>query len=247
MIEIAKLNRLRPWQQEKHYIQSLILNSLSELPLVFKGGTYLWFFHGLKRFSEDLDFTASEELHDRIPEMVSRALALFGIMNEFKKIKDDKISLSFRISAIGPLNTGLRDRCNVYVEISRREQIVNKTIPLKFDKPEYQLPIRNILGMNLEEVGAEKVRAIMTREKARDIYDLYHLINNKKIKFDNKLINNKLEYYKTKFSNSKFIDKIIGRKKDYINELKSITFDDLPNYDLILATIKKWISQYKNE
>ena len=90
MIEIAKLNRLRPWQQEKHYIQSLILNSLSELPLVFKGGTYLWFFHGLKRFSEDLDFTASEELHDRIPEMVSRALALFGIMNEFKKIKDDK-------------------------------------------------------------------------------------------------------------------------------------------------------------
>ncbi len=57
MIEIAKLNRLRPWQQEKHYIQSLILNSLSELPLVFKGGTYLWFFHGLKRFSEDLDFT----------------------------------------------------------------------------------------------------------------------------------------------------------------------------------------------
>ncbi len=32
LIKLAKLNNLRPWQQEKHYIQSLILVALSEHP-----------------------------------------------------------------------------------------------------------------------------------------------------------------------------------------------------------------------
>ena len=59
---LVKLNNLRPWQQEKHYIQSLILEVVADEPLIFKGGTYLWFFHGLQRFSEYLDFTVNGKL-----------------------------------------------------------------------------------------------------------------------------------------------------------------------------------------
>lgn len=240
-MEIAKLNGTRPWQQEKHYVQSLILNALSELPLVFKGGTYLWFFHGLRRFSEDLDFTASEELPNGIPEMVSRGLALFGLANELKIISDNAASLSFRISARGPLNTGLKDRCFVYVEISRRERVMNKAVSLKFDRPEYQLPIKSLSGMSLEEVGAEKVRAIMTREKARDIYDLYYLIVNKRIPFNEKLVDSKLEYYNTDFSRHKFLGEIGGRKKDYAKELKGMVFEDLPDYNLVMSAMAQWV------
>ena len=144
-----------------------MLNSISELPVVFKGGTYLWFFHGLRRFSEDLDFTASEELPEAVAEGVSKSLALFGVENELKKIADSETTISFRISANGPLNTGLKDRCIVYVEISKREKVVEDTISLKFDRPEYQLPIKSLAGMALEEVGAEKVRAILTRQRAQ--------------------------------------------------------------------------------
>ena len=58
LIRLAKLNRLKAFQQEKHYIQTLVLRSIyaATNDLTFKGGTSLWFFYGLNRFSEDLDF-----------------------------------------------------------------------------------------------------------------------------------------------------------------------------------------------
>lgn len=239
--EIAKLNNLKPWQQEKHYIQSLILTIVSEQPVVFKGGTYLWFFHGLKRFSEDLDFTASEKLSEKLPENVSKSLELFGIENENKTITDDETTLSFRISAKGPLNTTERDQCRVYVEISQREKILEKTMPLKLDLPAYQLPIKNLAGMNLQEVSAEKVRAVMTREKARDVYDLYHLIQNKKAKFKKELIEKKLEYYSKGFSEKEFLQEAKSKKKYYAKELKNIVFEELPKFAKIQKTIKNWV------
>ena len=123
LIAAAKINNLKPWQQEKHYIQSLVLCSLSEEPVVFKGGTCLWFFYGLPRFSEDLDFTEDGKVSDNLPEKVSRDIELFGVENNFKIITNDEKTLSFRISAKGPLNSSDFDLCPVYVEISRREKI----------------------------------------------------------------------------------------------------------------------------
>ena len=58
----AKLNKIKPYQQEKHYIQTLILRSIySEYDLVFKGGTALMFTKDLPRFSEDLDFSYQKD------------------------------------------------------------------------------------------------------------------------------------------------------------------------------------------
>ncbi|MEM4972629.1 MAG: nucleotidyl transferase AbiEii/AbiGii toxin family protein, partial [Candidatus Hadarchaeales archaeon] len=58
ILELAKARRIRPYQEELRYLQALILYSLSDSPLVAKGGTYLWMFHGLNRFSQDLDYTS---------------------------------------------------------------------------------------------------------------------------------------------------------------------------------------------
>ena len=231
---------MRPWQQEKHYVQSLILNAISEWPLVFKGGTYLWFFQGLRRFSEDLDFTASEELPEDLALKTSDSLDLFGMENVLKMITSNEKTLSFRISARGPLNTNDKDMCVVYVEISRREQVIEKGIPLRFDHPEYQLPVKRLLGMNLEEVGAEKVRAILTRKKARDVYDLYHLIG-KRIGFRPDIVEKKLEYYKIKFSKAKFMQEIESRKSYFSKELGGIVLDKLPEFADVDNTIRKWI------
>ena len=60
IIRFAKVNRLKPHQQEKHYLQTATLAGVYTAvadELVFKGGTALFFFYGLDRFSEDLDFT----------------------------------------------------------------------------------------------------------------------------------------------------------------------------------------------
>ncbi len=222
-------------------MQSLILNAVSEWPLVFKGGTYLWFFHGLRRFSEDLDFTASENLPEDLAQKTSNSLDLFGIENALKMITNDEKALSFRISARGPLNTNENDRCIVYVEISKREPVIEKCIPLRFDHPEYQLPVQRLLGMNLEEVGAEKVRAILTRKKARDMYDLYYLIGKKKIVLKPDLIDKKLEYYKKQFSKTEFLQEVGSRKGYFSKELAGIVFNKLPEFDEVSNAIKMWI------
>jgi len=240
LLKIAKMMGLTPWQQEKHYVQSLILSALSETEIVFKGGTYLWFFHGLKRFSEDLDFTVTNDVNGNLPAKVSSEVDSYGVENKVKIIANNEWTLSFRISAKGPLNTSERNLCFVYVEMSKREKIIKKTIPIKFDYPAYKLPVKRFAGMNLDEVGAEKVRAILTRVKARDIYDFYFLISEKKINFDKELINEKLEYYKKSFSKAEFLKNVKGREKYYVKELKNIVFGDLPHFSEVYSTIHKW-------
>ncbi|MFH1752306.1 MAG: nucleotidyl transferase AbiEii/AbiGii toxin family protein [archaeon] len=241
LVELAKLKSLKPWQQEKHYLQAVMLEILSDYPIVFKGGTYLWFYHGLPRFSEDLDFTATQELTKNLPETVSKSLELFGIENKNKTITNNNTTLSFRISTKGPLNTSQIDECRVYVEISKRENILEKTIPIKLDFPEYNLPTKRITGMKLTELSAEKIRAIITRNKARDAYDLNYLIEKKKIPFKKTLANQKLEYYNKKFTKKEFLEKVKSKQEYYKKELKNLVFEELPNYKKIVKNLKNWI------
>ncbi|OIO22096.1 hypothetical protein COV61_00950 [Candidatus Micrarchaeota archaeon CG11_big_fil_rev_8_21_14_0_20_47_5] len=231
--KLAKLNNLRPWQQEKHYIQSLILLSLCEYPLLFKGGTYLWFFHGLPRFSEDLDFTCMEEIPQDLPGKVSESLRFFGVENSVRKEKGIPQSFSFRISAKGPLNTGEIDLCHVYVEISKREKPLINALSLPFVQNQYSLPSKMVLGMALPEVAAEKIRAIMTRDKARDLYDLHFLAKNKGILFDEKFVNAKLNYYGNKFSKEAFAEKVKEKETRWKGELKPLLFEKLPEFSLV--------------
>ena len=243
LISIAKLMGMSPWQQEKHYIQYIALESIAEEPLVFKGGTYLWLAHGLSRFSEDLDFTASGQISGTIAEKVSANLRLFGIENQVKYITNNETTQSFRISAKGPLNTAKIDECIVYIEISKREQILKKALPVKLDYPAYSIPIKIISGMALDEVGAEKVRAILTRQKARDIYDLYYLVSKKRIKFDVDLVNSKLQYYKMNFSASLFLNSVTSKQDYYARELKGLVFGELPPFIEIKKSLSDWVGK----
>ncbi len=241
LFELAKVKHLKPWQQEKHFIQAVILVILADYPLIFKGGTYLWFFYNLPRFSEDLDFTVSGTVLNNLPKKVSRALEFFGIENSVKLINESNVSLSFRISAKGPLNSSFIDECRVYVEISKREKNKEKTVSLKLDFPEYNLPVKRIRGMNLNEVVAEKIRALFTRNKARDLFDLYYLVEKNDVVFDKKLVNKKLGFYNQKFSKKLFFKKMAEKEKHYKKELKNLVFDELPEFKKTINTIKKWL------
>ena len=240
LISIAKLNNLRPWQQEKHYIQTVILTALSEYPLIFKGGTYLWFFHGLNRFSEDLDFTASGNLPEDLDKKVSETLRLFGIENEVKRMESIAGSFSFRISAKGPLFTTDTNLCYIYVEVSRRENIIKSPLSFELAFDAYRLPIKILNGMSLEEIAAEKVRAVITRNTARDLYDLFYLITERKIMFDEGMVNKKLKYYNLTFSYELYQKKVKEKKKIWKSELKQLVLNDLPDCNVVLATLIKW-------
>jgi hypothetical protein len=237
----SKLNNLKPWQQEKHYIQALILNSLAKEPLIFKGGTYLWFFHNLQRFSEDLDFTAISPFSSNLMNTVSKDLELMGVENSIKLIENNEASYSFRISAKGPLNSSDKDLCHVYIDISKREKIIKKPLQFSLNFPAYDIPMQTINCMDLDEIACEKSRAILSRNKSRDIYDLHFLIKNKNAKFSPDLVNQKLAYYGLEFSKKRFIEKIINSKKNYYSELSQLIFEKMPDFEECVKSISQWI------
>ena len=201
--------------------------------------------HGLNRFSDDLDFTANGSIKSDLPEYISSALTLFGFENELKIMKNSSLELSIRYMINGPLNTNEKDKCVIYVEISKREKIVLPSMFLKIDFPQYDIPVKTVRGMNLNEVGAEKIRAILTRENGRDIYDLFYMISRKNILLDTALINKKFAFYNLTFDSDAFIKKIESRSTLFVKEMKPIIFGDLPEFDYVQRSIEEWIVRHK--
>ena len=97
--------------------------------------------------------------------------------------------------------------------------------------------------MSEKEILAEKIRALITRNYARDLFDLWFLLN-KKAEIDLKLINKKLSYYIKSFSKGEFV-KAINLKKDiWKPELNPFIIGELPKFaeakKLVLEKFKKF-------
>ncbi len=226
-MRLAKARRLKPWQEEKRYVQALVLYAMSDWPIVLKGGTYLWFFHGLNRFSDDLDFSQVGDLKED-PRDVSFSLELFGLRNHVKILKDDKYTLTFRLDAWGPLSTSEKDLCRVRVDISRREDVLLKPVPVKLDELHYGIPIVFLRGTNLKEVLAEKIRAAAVRGAARDLYDSWFLLR-KGINLNQSLLARKLEFYRVR-NLSELCARLRAIEPSWKSELEPIIFGHLPKF-----------------
>ena len=50
-----------------------------------------------------------------------------------------------------------------------------------------------VLTLSLNEIVAEKMRALLQRKKPRDVFDVWFLINQKRIKLDKNLLQKKLQ------------------------------------------------------
>ena len=91
LYEVAKKLGLKIHQQEQHYMQTITLFGIYSYianELVFKGGTALFFFYGLDRFSEDLDFTLTNEFEEeKLLESIKDTFGLLAIEMELKEVK----------------------------------------------------------------------------------------------------------------------------------------------------------------
>ena len=212
------------WQTEKDYLQHLFLIFLSRRSkdqLVFKGGTALQKIYGLNRFSSDLDFTMKKKMDDEIIEKISRDVKLFGFDCKFKKIKSYP-SLVFKLMIKGPLFDGSNlSISSLRLEINKKDEVllepeIKEVYPIYNDLQPY-----TCLVMDLREILAEKIRAILTRQKARDVYDLWFLLK-KNVDVDINLINKKLEFYNKRFNKKEFISQLKKMEKIWSVELKPL-------------------------
>jgi len=230
------------WQIERDYLQHLFLLFLSRYvrdELVFKGGTALQKVYALNRFSIDLDFTLKDidfDLQTLFKKIVSD-FNNFGLKVEMKKLKKG-VSESIVLKIQGPLYDGTeRSLSSLRIEISLREKIIlgfdaKEIVPVYSDIQPYIIAV-----MKLEEILAEKIRTILTRTKARDLYDLWFLIK-KGVRIDEKIINEKLDYYNLKFNKDKFLSNAEKIEKTWEKELELLV-SLTPDFKTVLKEIKE--------
>ena len=227
--EYAKLFKMKPWQVEKEYLQHILLQLIyaRTSALLFKGGTAIKKAYGLKRFSEDLDFTLIGEVNfNDLFEKISKELSTkFEYTNSVKKMKiKEELGVTFRFSIVGPLfepsGTG---QCYIYIEISKRETPKSREV-VKIDPIYHDLPEYNVIVMSREEILTEKVRAIITRDRPRDLYDLWYLLSHG-VEIKKDWVVEKIKYYKKDFSKEEFFqalkkyEKLWGKMPELVNDV----------------------------
>lgn len=210
---------------ERDYVISWVLkgifdDSLLKDGLVFKGGTALRkVYFPEYRFSEDLDFTATKSLieldqaqiRDSLEMVCRNVYALSGVelaLAEFKQTRDELDEEAFlgKIQYVGPRGHRVGNPPRVKIDITFFEEVALKPNRLALfhsysDAKECQAVIS---AYKLEEIAAEKLRAILQRQRSRDIYDLWNLLKFHRDKLDLSTVKvvfqKKCEYKKVEFN-----------------------------------------------
>ena len=236
-------------QLEKNYLQTLLLFELSSAfskNLIFKGGTALSMFYNLNRFSEDLDFTYLKEK--------DRATTVNIIQTAFKRINDlyqlgaikrrgTNTSLDIEIHIKGPLYSKRKTEQSIEINLSMREEIILPPSTLTLSPIYSDIPTFLINVMDIKEILAEKVRALLTRKeiKARDVYDIYHLLKNRHVEANNTLINQKLLQYDVKFSHALLLKRLnLIDKNLWLSEMSNLVTAP-QDYNICCSYIKKYL------
>lgn len=193
----------------REYLQLVFLSDLynekDSDKIFFKGGTALRLLYNSFRFSEDLDFTSILS-GKKLLSIIDRVLIKSRLIVPDLQIKSVRLS---EISLTGFLSLKtieLKYPLNVHLDFSLREQpFTSKDSVLETLFPIGAYPI--IRHLELKEILAEKVRALMARAKGRDYFDLWFLLS-KQIPLDWEMINKKMAYYKEETCKDDLINKI---------------------------------------
>lgn len=197
IMEEAKKHNLPPNTIEKDYVLSWILAGISESKQlkndwIFKGGTCLKkCYFETYRFSEDLDFTVINMQH-RDPKYLK---AVFGEIVEWiyeqagLELPDEAIgfelyknprgesSIQGKIAYKGPMQRR-GSHSTIKLDLCWDEIIVEspimKTIYHPYSDDNFNFQVQTYC---IEEIFAEKLRALVERMRPRDLYDITHLFN----------------------------------------------------------------------
>src|SRR3989338_11472979 len=179
----AKIKGLSLGNAEKDYLIDLVLLSISKNTkdeLVFKGGTCLYKFYNLGRFSEDTDFTAIKPVNaDKLAENIISDLKQFSVNCKLHRKKEPFNSVLLTMRFEGPLYRGTpQTYASVRIDINFKSSIDAEPENRTYSSAYSDIPQFSILIMQEKEILAEKIRAVLSRRKARDVYDMRFLLNN---------------------------------------------------------------------
>ncbi|MFH1457401.1 MAG: nucleotidyl transferase AbiEii/AbiGii toxin family protein [Patescibacteria group bacterium] len=208
----------------QHYFLLELYKQKGSDKLLFKGGTCLRLVFNSPRFSEDLDFTASQSIsYFEIEEILTEVyfnLSNWGFEIDVEEAK--KTTGGYLTNAICSFEGY---KINLKIEISFR--VSHKKINKVISQPESELIAPyDIVHLTLEEIVSGKLAALMARSKPRDWYDLYFLL--------------KKNYLNVK--QKELLPCILKQFKNYKGDTKKEIKEFLPkNHQLILRDFKRYL------
>lgn len=234
LLKIAEAKRLSARNAEKDYLLELLLFSIfseSGDSLVLKGGTALYKFYNLNRFSEDLDFSVNKRRID-VRKTVTKSLRRLSALGLEGKtqLEPYKNEINARLLFKGPLYDGSTgSMAYIAINCSMRERPSLSPKKELFIPAYREIPSFDAFVMEPAEIFAEKVRAIFMRNKARDVYDLWFLMK-RRASPDVRLINKKLRIYKLVFSKEGFEKKLDEKAASFALDLSGLLMGELPDF-----------------
>lgn len=267
MIGFPELRRkAREWKIpeqtiEKDYVLGWVLKGIfsDEIlreSLVLKGGTALrkTYFPGY-RFSEDLDFTDAknldlELLKERLNIFTSVITEESGIKFETIKVEKTRDKLGeeaydVRVYFIGPRRQRV-DPPRIKLDITYYEELMlpSKKRILFHPYSDEKNCIAEVEVYALEEILAEKMRALIQRTRPRDLYDAWFLLKFHSDSFKREKLTDlflkKCTYKKIEYKSIKNFG-FEDRKQDFINAWRTSLQNQLrslPDVETVINEIK---------
>ncbi len=173
----ARERRLPLAMVEKDYVLGWVLYGLSQIKdLVFKGGTALSkvYFPETWRLSEDLDFVSDSGEWSGLLEQMTSALSEvasqsgIGLAVKSRHMNPGYLQLKIQYDAVLGKNW-------VKVDVTPERpvaKVLSKPLSQQYsDYPRFRVRVECI-----EEILAQKLRALVERRKSRDYYDVWRML-----------------------------------------------------------------------
>lgn len=161
---------------------------------VFRGGTCIKkaYYPDDARLSEDLDFmgltlTEMKSLREILQGLVEEDLGVTSV-TEVRTMDERPTWLNLGLyyrSVLGQVNHIMFDLDSGTPTIPPTKRSIDV-------KPYYQSYEPEILVMDMAEILAEKMRALLQRAKPRDVFDIWFLTTKKRVKVNHELLKEKL-------------------------------------------------------
>ncbi len=234
-----------PVQVEQDLILSRFIVEIANDPLLgeeftFRGGTALHKLHLNEplRYSEDLDYVRTSDTP--IGELVNALRRIGeGVGLTLSKHSRSWDALKVFFTAEATLGTG-ETRIRVKIETNQVEMtpfVARIRRPFRVDSRWWSGEAQ-VLTFRLEELMGTKLRALYQRSKGRDLFDLWHVIDEQPV--EDELIVDALNHY---MGNKVFsypqlrlnlLDKLAD--PDFVSDLDQLVIERPTRYDVIAAS-----------
>lgn len=224
---------------EKDHAITVILSVLSKTrlseTLVFKGGTAIKkMYYPEARFSLDLDFDCQHDLSRELEKSIKKPLIENREDVNFTgvRLEESRAELGRRLSIQYKDSNGYPN--SIKLDLAFRQKPVMRTRTMAAKNP-YGIENVTIATMDIKEIMAEKLRALIHVRKARHLYDIWFLLS-KGVTTTKKLADRKLKMYGEKFEIDALMNSMKEVEGDWQTDLEALV-SEVPKFSRVRSDV----------